>query len=566
MSCRCRSRFWVGVIALAFSLAGPRGLDGQTPTAEARAGIQGYLQSLEALGFSGAVGVTDNGVVVLQRVFGYADVQTRTPFTLGTGFFIASLSKQFTAALILALEDRGVLRTDDPITRHLSDVPPALAPVTIDQLLGHRSGLLTLDPPEMLESGAQVLAAGLRAGPSYRPGQRFDYSNAGYAFVAALAEQVTGKRYEELVRDLLFAPAGMTSTSVVTEPARWQGRRLATGYNGFLPQSDALLARPFGRELIGPGGIVTTIEDMMRWERALRAGSVLSAQSLQKFFTPGVEHYAYGWSVWESTRSGELTAAHDGHIMPEAFNSYYARLLQSGAAVVVFASRGDVALAERVAWDLIDLYRGTATGGLPEVGTSPVAPAGGFYAAENGARLRIHRLGSLYIAEPMNQAAANLFVEDTTPVAAATRRVVRWLDADDKDRPAALRATIAAVREQQPRFGAYAGEEVIYSVKEDGFLRTHVRHFLGRDTLYTRLDIVDGELAGGTDAGAFVAGGRGLPLTLGWIGMVPVGGPTWVAYDFWGSRTVEVSVAEGSLTVGGAAGSTLFRHLARSQD
>lgn len=547
-------------VAFTLIVLSQTGLEGQTHRPGSVTEIQLHLDRLEALGYSGAVGVMRDGEVLVKRAMGYADRETSTPFTDETGFFIASISKQFTAALILALDDRGLLSTQDHLGVHLDDVPPEMSAVTIHHLLSHTAGLLRLQPPssEVLVTGEDVLSAGLRAGVEYEPGARFDYSNFGYAFLAALAERVAGRSYEALMREFIFEPAGMHSTSVVTESSVWEGRDLAVGYNGFLPQGNSLLARSFGRELVGPAGIVTTLEDMLRWDEALRGDEVLSQSALERMFTPVLDGYAYGWTVWESQRAGELTAAHDGHIMPEGFNSYYIRLLDSDASVVVFSNRGDVALAERVAWELTDILGGKPAPELPEVGRSDVTPSAGLYVSDGGARVRLLRLGEQYYMEPLNQAAANLFLEEIEQTTAVTRLVERWLAAGDVDPSSPLGITLAAAQAQETRFGKYSGHEVIYTVQEDGFMRTHLRHFLGSDTLFTRLDIVDEEVVAGTDWGAFISGGRGLTPTLAYLGMAPASERSWIAYDFWGDRTVEVSFDGGTLVIRSRGGTVVL--------
>ena len=540
----------IGTFLLVCSLLCPLGSQAQAPAPDPRVAVLTYLDRMEAFGFAGGVGVIFEGETMFARGLGYAYLETSQDFTPETGFFIASVSKQFTAALILALEDRGLLNTEHSIGTYVDDVPPGMASVTIHHLLSHTSGLLRLEgDSEHLADGEAVLAAGLRAGLEYEPGSRFDYSNAGYAFLAALAERVGRKSYEALTREFLFEPAGMDATSVVTEAAFWEDRPLSTGYNGFLPQGTAVLDRPYGRELIGPAGIVTTIDDMLRWEVALQEGVVLSDARSRKFFTPVLDNYAYGWSVWESQLAGERVAGHDGHIMPEGFNCYYIRLLDSKTAVIVFASRGDVALAERLAWALVTILQGKASPEVPEVGPSTRTPQPGRYTAVDGAGIRVHRAGDQLSVEPLNQAAANLFLEDTVAATRATSLVERLLRSGEGDGAGALAGTIAAAEAQSSWYGAYGGQEVVYSVQEDGFVRTHLRHFLGTDTLYTRLDLIEGEVVGGTDEAAFISGGRGLTPTLAYLGMAPARGREWTVYDFWGQRGVTVTVEERALAV-----------------
>jgi hypothetical protein len=278
-------------------------------------------------------------------------------------------------------------------------------------------------------------------------------------------------------------------------------------------------------------------------------------------FTPVLKNYGYGWSVWQSSRAGGRVAAHDGHIMPEGFNGYYLRLPERDAAVIVLANRGDLALAERVAWILTDILNGKDSLPLPELGRSAVTPTEGLYRAENGARLLARRIGSRWSLEPLNQAAADLFLEPSPAAAAATERIARALASVETEWPEALAETIAAARQQAERFGAYTGHEAVYSVQEDGFVRTHLRHFAGRDTLYTRVDIVDGRIAGGTDAGAFIAAGRGLTPTLARVGIAPGSNGTWAAYDFWSRRQTMVAVGDGMLRISTPGGSVSLRLL-----
>jgi CubicO group peptidase (beta-lactamase class C family) len=522
--------------------------------------VQDHLNRVEAFGFSGGAAVIDRGDVLVARAMGFAEVETLTPFTTNTGFFVASLSKQFTAALILALQDRGLLSTADPIGKHLQTVPQSMKTMTIHQLLTHTSGLRPFRKPPCgpLRTGDDVLSCALESGTEYPPGARFDYSNDGYAFLAALAERIAGKRYEILMRELVFEPAGMRSTTIVTEPVPWKGRTLAVGYNGFLPEGNALLTRTYGRELIGPAGVMTTLTDMVAWETALREGRVLSASSRQEFFTPALENYACGWRVWKSNLLGERVAAHDGHIMPEGFNCYYLRLLRSNSAVIVLANRGDLPLAEKLAWDLARILVGKEAPGPPPIGRSSRAPETGTYAATDGALLRVHEIGGRYFLEPMNQASANAFLDSTAMVTEVNHRLRTGLAGDNIGADGIVRSTLAAVKSQTGRWGPYGGEEVIYTVWDEGFARTYLRHFLGKDTLFTALDTVDGRIVGGTDEGAFISGGRGLPPKLAYIGMAPAGEGRWTAYDFWKGAAVDVTLGGGTLTLSSRGRATRY--------
>jgi hypothetical protein len=161
----------------------------------------------------------------------------------------------------------------------------------------------------------------------------------------------------------------------------------------------------------------------------------------------------------------------------------------------------------------------------------------------------VHRIADRLFLEPMNQSAANRFLEGADAATGVTQLVERRLSADSAGAGNALGATLAAVRGLADRFGPYRGHEVVYSVPEEGFVRTHLRHFLGDDTLYTRLDVADGVVVGGTDEGAFISGGRGLTPTLAYLGLAPAGERRWTAFDFWKERAVRVEVEPEGLSL-----------------
>ena len=285
-----------------------------------------YLTRLEPLGFSGAALIVEDGRTVLRKGYGLADREAGTPITTASVFSLGSITKQFTAAAILALEGRGLLSVDDPISRHFPDVPPDKRAITLHHLLTHSSGLESDFAPTDFDSlGRERDAYVRRALDStllFAPGTGYEYSNAGYSLLAAVVEIVTGKSYEEALRELVLLPAGMEETGYRI-PA-WDESRVVVGYREG-ERWGTILARlddpgaPFW-QLRGNGGLHTTLGDVERWDRALETDAVLPAAARAKMFTPyvaegpdSISFYGYGWVIEETPRHGTLVQHNGGN-------------------------------------------------------------------------------------------------------------------------------------------------------------------------------------------------------------------------------------------------------------
>jgi len=283
--------------------------------------VDQYLTRLVPYGFSGAVLVAKDGQIVLEKGYGFANRETKQPYTTDLVSCIGSVTKQFTAAAVLALEMDGKLSTGDPISKYLPGVPPDKAGITIHHLLTHTAGFSgdlgggDEEPITRDALVAKVLAAPLAS----KPGERFEYSNEGFSLAAAIVERVSGKGYETYLRERVLLPAGLKDTGYL-EPA-WPLTRLPIGYgpegkpwgrvykNGWLPDGP-------GWYLRGNGGIQSSLDDLYRWHLALETTKVLSAEALAKYQTGhvasmGNERYAYGWGV-VTTRRGTKAVTHNG--------------------------------------------------------------------------------------------------------------------------------------------------------------------------------------------------------------------------------------------------------------
>lgn len=308
----------VAALAVLFSLAPPaRGdlpADLAREVVEAPIGtrIDRYLSWAEQFGFSGAVLLAMDGKIVLHNAYGLADREKGVPSRIDNLYSFGSITKQFTAAGVMKLEQEGRLNTDDKITKYFDDVPSDKAEITIHQLLTHSSGLddyhglhdfqkMDRDTAVKIILNKKLLAA---------PGKRFAYSNSGYTLAAAIIELVTGRDYVEYMKEEIFAPAGLNETGFMGERIT-ETDRGAHVYRG--DRDNGTPAEKVGPYwvLLGNGGVVSTVGQMYLWDRALRGESILSAAAKKKIFTPYINDYGYGWDVLTTNR-GTTKHAHDG--------------------------------------------------------------------------------------------------------------------------------------------------------------------------------------------------------------------------------------------------------------
>lgn len=268
-----------------------------TETAEA---IERTLADAERRGFSGAVVLTHGDETLVARGCGLADRDAAIPNTPATLFDCGSVSKQFVAAAILVLEERGALTVDDPISDFYPDAPDDVAGVTVHQLLAHTSGMVQTD--DLYErhrsdpSDRAYLDGLLRAMPRRtRPGVSHRYNNMGYCLLAGIIEQVAAMPYEDAMHELVFAPAGLEHTACSGSAAIDRADCAFAYVEGRPPTAAIDLPTGWGHR--GATGVVTSADDLVRWARVLRDGDLLSDTSRRLLWRPAAGGYALGWKV-----------------------------------------------------------------------------------------------------------------------------------------------------------------------------------------------------------------------------------------------------------------------------
>lgn len=308
--------------------------------------------------FMGSVLVARGGETLLSKGYGAADLQWNIPNAPNTKFRIGSVTKQFTAAAILLLQERGKLNIQDPVKRYYADAPASWDQVTLFHLLTHTSGIPSFtsfpeyDAIHVTPKTPAELIALFRDKPlEFAPGEKWNYSNSGYQLLGYVIEKASGERYEDFVRENIFVPLEMKDSGC--ETSRAIVSRRSTGYvdsaSGFLNAGYVDMSVPYAA-----GALYSTTEDLLRWEQGLFGGKLLGSKSLKVMTTPFKNDYALGIAVHSS--SGHRVFEHSGAI--DGFSSALVYYPDQKLAIVVLSNVE--ATAQAMAHDLVAAATGQA--------------------------------------------------------------------------------------------------------------------------------------------------------------------------------------------------------------
>jgi CubicO group peptidase (beta-lactamase class C family) len=334
------------------------GITAQTISTNAIKRISNYLSESEKNGLTGGVLIANGDAILLNKGFGFANKSKKVKNTPKTVFDIGSVSKQFTAAAILKLEEQGKLKVEDKLSKYFKGLPEDKKNITLHQLLIHSSGLTRgigrkdFDQIDRDDFFKQFFKTTLLQ----RPGLKHVYSNAGYSVLARVIELVSGETYETYLRKEIFLPAGMKYTGYILP--YWKDLTIAKGYSYNVLNIGSMIER-YQRDgavswvIMGNGGLNSTHEDMFLWYQALRDGTVLSKEAVKKMITPYIierkednSYYAYGWVIFKTAR-GTNMVAHDGS---NATFFYDFRWMPKEDVVVLYATSSMTREVGPLAW------------------------------------------------------------------------------------------------------------------------------------------------------------------------------------------------------------------------
>ncbi len=297
---------------------------------------------------NGAVLVAENGKVIYKKGFGMANMEWEIPVQTDTKFRIGSVTKQFTAAVILQLVDEGKIKLDAHITDYLTDYRKDTGEkVTIHELLNHTSGIPSYTGlPGFFQNesrnpyGVKEFVKKFASGDlEFEPGTKFSYNNSAYFLLGAIIEQVTGKPYAKVLQERIFDPLGMKDTGYDDDAPLIKKR--AAGYqktpNGYenAPYLDMLL--PYAG-----GSLYSTVEDLYKWDQALYENKIVSAAAKELMFKPGLSNYGYGFFINDqpvgNTAQKTRIIAHSGGI--NGFNSLLTRVVDQKSTIIILDNVG----------------------------------------------------------------------------------------------------------------------------------------------------------------------------------------------------------------------------------
>jgi CubicO group peptidase (beta-lactamase class C family) len=275
--------------------------------------------------FSGTVLVARRGRVIYEHAFGFANLEWRIPNGLTTKFEIGSMTKQFTALLVLQLVHEGRLRLDGRLSEYLPYYRKDTGDrVTVHNLLSHTSGIPNflsipgfLEGPESrttyrVEDFARKFCSGEL---HFEPGSKFEYSNSNYFLLGAILEQVTGTKYEHLLRERILTPLGMQDSGYTHT-----GEILAHRAAGYERTPGGLMnARFYDMSIpFAAGAMYSTVSDLYLWDQALYTERLLPQELIELLFRPNLQNYGYGWGILVPREgqpfAGESIPMHGGAI------------------------------------------------------------------------------------------------------------------------------------------------------------------------------------------------------------------------------------------------------------
>ncbi len=291
--------------------------------------------------FSGTVIIARKGNVIFEKSYGQANRKENTPNSSSTTFRIGSVSKPFTAMIILQLQEKGLLHISEPLSKYLKDYSKSDS-VTIEQLLNHTSGIRSISSLHQFKNerlkmkGREDVLNLLNSQPLiYTPGSKWQYSNSNYMLLAYVAENIRGKTMSELVKE--FAAAHELNDTGMDYDGRPEPYK-ALGYEAG-PVEDFVHVTDYNVAIIsGAGGMYSTARDLLKLDQLLYSNKIVNEDTKQKMFTAGKGDYGYGWETGKY--NGRIEVGHSGSI--EGFKSMWLRYPESGTTIIFLSNYWNV--------------------------------------------------------------------------------------------------------------------------------------------------------------------------------------------------------------------------------
>lgn len=337
-----RQKLWLIVVVILQFACSSHTASAQTDADRINELVTAYARQYK---FNGTVLVINKGQVVFSKGFGFKNVKDSTWNDVNTVYQLGSVTKQFTAAVILQLQEQKKLTVQDKLGKYFPELPGADT-ITIEHLLTHTSGIFnyTNDGKFMATEAIKpatpekIIALFKNRPLDFRPGTQWSYSNSGYMLLGYIIEKVTGQPYEQAVRERIFKPLGMTHSGF--DFTHLVNVNKATGYTVYKEKMKVQAGIVDSSVSYAAGAIYSTVNDLWEWHKGLLKNTVLKAASLEKAYTPYMHQYGYGWTI--DTVFGKKIVQHGGGIF--GFNTNFARIPADDVCVVLLSNMNTGAL------------------------------------------------------------------------------------------------------------------------------------------------------------------------------------------------------------------------------
>lgn len=291
-----------------------------------------------------AIRVMKDHKLLFESSYGKANLEEQIENTPETIFKIGSMTKQFTAICIMKLVEDKKIALSDLLTDFYPELFKDHAPITIQQMLSHSSGILDLPKFKEIRSRMRVESKAIdlikiisSAPLEFNPGDQYKYSNSPYIILGGILEQVTGMTYAEMLQQFIFEPLGMRK-SYFTDVANIKGDKA----KGYFSRPDSYAPAPDVNHtlMFTAGGIWSTVGDLAKWNEALYGDKLISRKNIELAFTPNLLNTGmdtgYGFGFRSCEINGEKSIEHGGGIF--GYNSYGIRIESEGAYVIILSN------------------------------------------------------------------------------------------------------------------------------------------------------------------------------------------------------------------------------------
>ncbi len=307
--------------------------------------------------FNGTILVAENGNIIYDSALGFANLVSREPLTDSSAFYLASVSKQFTAMAIMMLKEQNKLSYHDTLTKFFPEFPAYANKITIRHLLTHTSGLpdyFGMDkfyrPGLNNEDVLHALIAQKKL--NFYPGDRFSYSNSGYVMLAMIVEKVSGKPFNVFMKEFIFDPLGMKNT-LVYDSSKPVIRNRAAGFNknGDLDDYEILTA--------GDGGIYSTTHDLFLWDQSLYQNKLVDSSTLAEAFhgaklnNGSLSDYGFGWFIVRNANN--KIVHHSGGL--NGYRTAIYRDMENHNSIIMLTNKGDAANVEAITRRILQILK-----------------------------------------------------------------------------------------------------------------------------------------------------------------------------------------------------------------